>query len=58
MKWLYGFLALLLAIFLIDVALAHWQDYAKRRELRIQAKALRKWNMAAFRGARKSTWLS
>lgn len=53
MKYVYGFFALCLAIFLVDVGLAHFADFRKRRERHIRAKDLARFNMTAFRGAKK-----
>jgi hypothetical protein len=53
MKWFYGFLALCFAIFLIDLALVHWQDFRKRRN---REREMAKYNLAAFRATKANSW--
>lgn len=52
MKYVYGFFALCLAIFLIDVGLAHYADWKKRRAELIRNADLNRYAMGAFKGTR------
>jgi hypothetical protein len=45
MKYVYGFLVLFALIFAVDLGLAHYQDYAKRRK---RERQMRKWCFSAF----------
>jgi hypothetical protein len=58
-------IGLLFGVFLLAVAVeALWgpyrrgRKYFKRRALSIRARELNRYSMGAFRGTRKSTWLS
>lgn len=57
MKYVYGFFTLCLAIFLIDVGLAHYADWRQRVQ---RERAMRKWGMAAgaFKPVARNWWLS
>jgi hypothetical protein len=55
MKWVYGFILLILAILVIDLASAHASDFYKRRK---REKAARKYGMlpGAFKPVKASSW--
>ena len=55
MKYLYAFIALLAALFLIDLGVTHIQEWTKERK---RQKNLARFAMSPFNGTRKSTWLS
>jgi hypothetical protein len=55
MKYLYAFLALLLAIFLVDLMVSYAQEIWKERQ---RQKNIARFAMSQFNGTRKSTWLS
>jgi hypothetical protein len=53
MRWYHWVILAVVAIFTADWAWAHYEIWRKRRDLHIRAKDLQRFNMTAFRGARR-----